>query len=485
MGKMGKQSKSKKPEAVGKGKVTPVQIAFIVDRYLCDNSYSQTRSSFRSEASHLISKSPVHEAPKSLLSLAAILDEYITLKEHKVWVEQERCRLEQEKFRVQNLLKGMQDVMNAYNSSGVTSPPLPLPPAVASRAVVSQAEVAVVTSSGCHPMYNSPAMMSTSGPSNGQLDPTNFSTPLINHVNAKRQGPKDVSNASTNVKRSRKCTEPKGEESRNVELNQDNSVINPMLHVIDNTHSGSPIQGSNVVKCLFNEQVQSPPVNSTVPKTPPRASSQTDKLVSSSDICSASTSTEASTQRIISNNCTIISSETIRVTPTKQIGYYSIEKNHCITTCSPVNANVKNFTVKDHVKGKLDFGVPELPMIPEHQTPEGTSTSESDMDANFLDLDFSNLEAFGLDFNFSEFLAGCDIEGEGLGLSSQQVTDSSPDSHTGSTYTPENANMDAQQMTSHKEVNLVSGSDSVAALHSVTKCITIMSPGNFRSRKIS
>lgn len=58
---MGKQSKSKKQEFIGKGKVTPVQIAFIVDRYLSDNSYTNTRSTFRSEASDLISRSPVQE----------------------------------------------------------------------------------------------------------------------------------------------------------------------------------------------------------------------------------------------------------------------------------------------------------------------------------------------------------------------------------------------------------------------------------------
>lgn len=59
-------------------------------------------------------------------------------------------------------------------------------------------------------MYHSPAMMSTSRPTNSQPDPSKFSTPFISNVNAKRQGPKDVSNASTDVKRSRRCTEPKG-----------------------------------------------------------------------------------------------------------------------------------------------------------------------------------------------------------------------------------------------------------------------------------
>ncbi|XP_062166122.1 uncharacterized protein LOC133872582 [Alnus glutinosa] len=64
------------------------------------------------------SNSPVREAPKSLLSLGAMLNEYICLKEQKVMVDQERVRLEQEKCRVQTLLQGMQAVMNTYNSSG-------------------------------------------------------------------------------------------------------------------------------------------------------------------------------------------------------------------------------------------------------------------------------------------------------------------------------------------------------------------------------
>ncbi|KAI3497791.1 hypothetical protein L1887_33335 [Cichorium endivia] len=57
---MGKQTRSKKSvSAIGKGKVTPVQVAFIIDRY--DNKFVRTRSAFRSEASHLIPKSLVNE----------------------------------------------------------------------------------------------------------------------------------------------------------------------------------------------------------------------------------------------------------------------------------------------------------------------------------------------------------------------------------------------------------------------------------------
>ncbi|KAI3474802.1 hypothetical protein Pfo_030061 [Paulownia fortunei] len=489
-GKMGKQSKSKKQEFVGKGKVTPVQIAFIVDRYLSDNSYTHTRSTFRSEASHLISKSPVQEAPKSLLSLGAILDEYITLKEQKVWVDQERCRLEQEKLRVQSLLSGMQNVMNAYNANGnsVVTPPPPLPPpVVASGAMASQAELAVVRPAGYYPMYNSPAMMSTSRPSNIRKDPTNFSTPVTYHATAKRKESKDVSDGPVVSKRPRKGTQPRVTQSSNAEKNQEKSLINSAAQssACDNGPNGSPVQGSNVVKCLFNQEPPSPPSNSSVPKTPPRASSsQTEKSSSPLENLSTATSSKDITpQQIMSANCTIISSETIRVSPNKQIAYYSIEKNH-ISTCSPLKTNLKS-SMKDHVKGRLDFGTSEMPMITENQTPDGNSTSESD-EGDILDLDFPNLDALGLDFNLSEFLVDFDLESEGLCLSSKQVLDSSPDSHSWSPPTSGNVEIGARQVTSEfsstmtgflgeKDMNLV-GTDSVAAMRSVTKCIRIVSP---------
>ncbi|KAL0375286.1 UNVERIFIED_CONTAM: hypothetical protein Sradi_3444300 [Sesamum radiatum] len=400
-GEMGKQSRSKKPEFVGKGKVTPVQVAFIVDRYLSDNSYTHTRSTFRSEASHLISKSPVQEAPKSLLSLGAILDEYITLKEQKVWVDQERCRLEQEKLRVQNLLSGMQDVLNAYNATGnnvvTPSPPLP-PPTVVSGAMVSQADLAVVTPAAYFHMHNSPAMMSTSRPSNIRKDHTNFSTPVMSHATTKRKGPKDVSDAPVTSKRSRRCTQPKDVnsviQSSNAEQKEQKSLMNSTTQssARDNATNGSPVQGSN------------------------------------------------------------------------------------------------RSNTKDHVKGRLDFGTSEMPMMTENLTCDGNSTSESDKEGDILDLDFANLDALGLDFNFSEFLVDFDIDNEGLGLSSKQVVDSSPDSHSGSLPTSGNVELDTRQVTSQfsstmtgflgeKNMNLV-GTDSVAAMRSVTKCIRIVSPGN-------
>lgn len=76
--RMAKQGKGRKSDTnnnnVGKGKVTPVQVAFLVDRYLADNNYSKTRSTFRSEASSVISKSFLQEVLFGLLCLSRLID---------------------------------------------------------------------------------------------------------------------------------------------------------------------------------------------------------------------------------------------------------------------------------------------------------------------------------------------------------------------------------------------------------------------------
>ncbi|XP_022857066.1 uncharacterized protein LOC111378124 isoform X2 [Olea europaea var. sylvestris] len=493
---MGKQNKSRKPELVGKGKVTPVQVAFIVDRYLSDNNYINTRSTFRSEASHLIAKSPVQEAPKSLLSLGAILDEYITLKEQKVLLDQERCRLEQEKLKLQKLLTGMQDVMNAYNASGnnVVTPPLPLPlptamasqKMVQSRAIVPPSDPALMTPAGCYPMYNTSVTMSTSGPSNSQTDPKTFSTPITNQPSGKRKKCKDVSDALVTAKRCSRRIQTKDPnippQLSNAEAKQESSSKGSTVELSadDNSPGGSLVHGSNVVKCLFNQNIPSPPANCSVPKTPTRAfSTETDKSIS--PLVTATPCEHITPQQ---TDCTIISSETILVSPAKQIAYYRIEKNHCISTYSPVKANSTRSN-KDHAaKGRLDFGSSDMPIIAENQTPDGTSTSESDREGNILDLDFPNLDALGLDFNLSELLVDFDLGGEGLDFSSQQATNYTPDSSSGSPHTSEYQVMSHFLSTTKgilpEEANL-SGPDSVTTLKSVTKCIKISSPAKKQS----
>ncbi|KAL2481620.1 hypothetical protein Adt_34586 [Abeliophyllum distichum] len=497
---MGKQNKLRKPDLVGKGKVTPVQVAFIVDRYLSDNNYIRTRSSFRSEASHLIAKSPVQEAPKSLLSLGAILDEYITLKEQKVLLDQERCRLEQEKLKLQKLLTGMQDVMNAYNASGnnVVTPPLPLPPRTAvapqkivqSGAIVSPSDPELTSPAGYYPMNNTSAMMSTSRPYSTQTDPTNFSTPIANQTTSKRKKCKDVSDALVTAKRCSRRIQTKDAnippELSNAEAKQEGSTKGYAVQssADDNAPGRSLVQGSNVVKCLFNQNIPSPPANYSVPKTPIRAcSSETDKSIS--PLVTATSGEDVTPQQITSTDCTIISSETILVSPAKQIAYYRIEKNRCISTSSPVKTSMAGSDKKDHAKGKLDFGASDMPIIAENQTPDGTLTSESDREGDFLDLDFPNMDSLGLDFNLSELLVDFDLGGEGLDLSSQQATGYSPDSCSGSPLTS------GYQVMSHflsttkgilpEDTNLSEGPDCVTTLKSITKRIKISSPAKKQS----
>ncbi|KAL5068634.1 hypothetical protein RYX36_019521 [Vicia faba] len=96
---MAKQSKSKKKkqESFGKGKFTPIWIAFIIDRYLYDNNFTETRKSLWIEALLLIANSPIKEVPKSLMSLGYMLHEYICLKDQKVMLDQERVYMEREK----------------------------------------------------------------------------------------------------------------------------------------------------------------------------------------------------------------------------------------------------------------------------------------------------------------------------------------------------------------------------------------------------
>lgn len=74
------RSKSSSERIIGKGEVTPIQVAYLVDRYLCDNGFSKTRSLFRSEASSLISNSPIRHVSKLLIYIFFILFFSIKIK---------------------------------------------------------------------------------------------------------------------------------------------------------------------------------------------------------------------------------------------------------------------------------------------------------------------------------------------------------------------------------------------------------------------
>lgn len=113
---------------IGKGKVTAVQVAFIVEQYLADNNYANALSAFRSDAADLFakmktkksrSKEKEKEVPKGLLGLGEILDEYISLKEQKLL-------LQQDKVRVENAMHAFHNLMRAYCQSSGSGSLLPV-----------------------------------------------------------------------------------------------------------------------------------------------------------------------------------------------------------------------------------------------------------------------------------------------------------------------------------------------------------------------
>ncbi|KAG8647713.1 hypothetical protein MANES_09G100200v8 [Manihot esculenta] len=435
---MGKQNKSKTNQSLGKGKVTPMQVAFIVDRYLYDNNFSETRSVFRNEASSLISKSPVQEAPKSLLSLGAMLNEYICLKEQKVMVDQERVRLEQEKFRVQTLLQGMQDVMNAYNASGSAPTPMIQTSTTRPAAMVPQLGLTGGSLPGC-PVYTPPTVMPVSMPSNVIKEHGNPSSSVTNCPLTRKRSGSNVATEAPQISKKSRGKLPYRRTPNTGTCNQsDNAAITQETAQLDNaattkgadrssvtgssthnrTTSGPIVYGSSVAKSLFNQPPFSSPANSTGPKTPPQAVSfHNDKSISPVGISSNAHGNNNNAPQETPTNCTVITSERVIVSPCKHVAY-TMERNHCISSSSPVKTTFKRLSKRENVKGRLDFDGSDVTANLDKPNIDETSTSESDKEGDIFDIDLPNLDAFGANF-FSEFLVDLDLGFEGIGCPCQ------------------------------------------------------------------
>ncbi|XP_021756773.1 uncharacterized protein LOC110721864 [Chenopodium quinoa] len=492
---MAKQGKGRKPDTttnnnVGKGKVTPVQVAFIVDRYLADNNYSKTRSAFHSEVSSLISKSFLQETPKSLLSLGELLDEYIWLKEQKVIIEQEKNGLVQEKCRIQTLLQGMQDLMNVYNSAATVNcltppPPPPPPPPPAS----------VAPNSG-YSAYRTPVMTTMSMTQSVKLDHTNYSTPIISSRPPRKrktykdahdvpQAPKKYCTPITNNSFYDKGSNSAAQPSNAAKGHVTNHQSPPLQSLSPNfAQGGSPIQGSHVAKNLFDKPSGSPTSNSSGPKTPPRAlSSQSDKSTSPlEDVSSTAKSQHDSTPpETTPTNCTIYSSKTIIVSPAKHI---SIERNQC-TFSSPVKSNKRQGN-REHVKGRLDFDSTDMPTNVETTSGDGSSaSSESEREVDIFDMDLANFDAFGPDFCLTELLTDFGIDCGGIDYSCPSTAGASTAAVTGLNHDGNNEELgSSQDFVEHSSaVREVftgdmtgNGSDSITRVNSMRKCVRIVSP---------
>lgn len=189
--------------------------------------------------------------------------------------------------------------------------------------------------------------------------------------------------------------------------------------------SGSLVQGSSIVKRLFNQPLPCTPKKSSGPKTPPQGiSSLTDKSASSVEVssdvgCSNNTPQEATPTR-----CTVVSYERVTVSPYKQGGLYTIERSHCVSSTSPAKTDLKRLHRREHVKGRLDFDNPDVSTSSGKEQADNPSTSQCQSDVDIFDIDFPNLEAFGV--SFSEFLVDFDFDYDGMTTSSQPTSDASP-----------------------------------------------------------
>ncbi|ESQ52448.1 hypothetical protein EUTSA_v10016588mg [Eutrema salsugineum] len=470
---MVRSNRSKLAERIGKGKVTPMQVAYLVDRYLCDNRFLETRSIFRSEASSLISKSPVREVPHSLIPLVDILNEYISLKEQKVVVDQEKARLDQEKTRVQNLLHGMQNVMNAYNSTAVAPPPaIPSASPAAMQVVVSTSQPSNL---GVSPAGGTPNLMQATLPGNKRVG--NFTVPSSSQsITKKRKSPEVSVEAPPSV--SRKGMKKITLADKNINYLTFGASSETQTPVNNCVANGSSDLTSSVAKCLFNRSDMSPPSNSSILRTPQKqVSPQSDRSTTPR-------------QEVTPTKCTIVTKERITVSPNKQIGSYTVERSHMVSSFSPVKSNLKMSSKRDHVKGRLNFDDTEATMqldAPATEDLVSSSSSGSEADTDLFDIDFSNIDLLSENFPFGELLVDFDLGCEGmpdpcLPQSSkfhiENASGSSPESMNGnlvpdqvvSEYTST-----VTEMIQGKDIN-TQGSDSMTTVKSRTKCLRILSP---------
>jgi hypothetical protein len=109
----------------------------------------------------------------------------------------------------------------------------------------------------------------------------------------------------------------------------------------------------------------------------------------------------------------VITSERVTVSPFKNMTYYTMERNQCISSSSPVKTTLKRMCKRDCVKGRLDFDGSDAAVNLDESVDNEFYTSESDKEGGIFDLDLPNLDMFGANFSFSELLVDLDLGCEG------------------------------------------------------------------------
>uniref|UniRef100_A0A0E0K7F6 LisH domain-containing protein n=1 Tax=Oryza punctata TaxID=4537 RepID=A0A0E0K7F6_ORYPU len=381
--------------------VTPAQVAFLVERYLADNGFSASLAAFRTDAAHLFTKAaPV--PPKGLLPLADILHDYVALKEARLAVD--------------SAMHAMHNLVSAYYPY---HPPPPAP-APSSPTQLFAASSPPAGPAGAGAGYASPIIRYTQTSSSVVVHNSNSSE--ANAMSTPAQAPaaapisfpakKRKAAATKSAAKSKKTciaptasSHPKGKTVAS-QLSLDNSAHNTGS-VRHSAMAKLPMQGSSVAKSLFNPlqpQVHSSPC--TPQQSNPIADCQTER-VSSSVVANAHTQ-----QEVASSQCSMVSSKTLIVSPLKGAAYYAVERSYHVS--SPLKPSSHKSSKREHVKGKLDFGIcDDRPCSSEPICEEASTSSDVEKQDDF-DIDFTNLDIFDGDFSFSELLVDLDLDSEGV-----------------------------------------------------------------------
>ncbi|XP_031488704.2 uncharacterized protein LOC116256472 isoform X2 [Nymphaea colorata] len=470
---MGKVSgKTKRPEKLGKGLVTPIQVAFIVDRYLIDNNYTQTFSVFRSEASALLSKSKMKEAPKSLLSLEDILNEYISLKEQRVF-------LDQEKTRVEKLLQGMQEVMKAYQSSdhaAISTRPEPVPSTTTANSVNTN-PVPTLRNVASHSSTTS-MVPTISSQNNKRKVSGSVPQPYSSAKKSFPQVPAYIPNRTANRPQPQEVGHVTGTGQTFTGYSKTQTISHDQI-LPSSLLQGQPVSNSEL------HQSYTPEGESSSPKTPQQHSLQTDAYCSPMETASPNQSTVLSPEVTTAND--YVRQSGANENTSSGCGMYE----DCQQFCSPSKFGTKRSGKMGHIKGRLDFDDSSTAVNSERSISEspgpltvGAKEGVFDIDdlLNFGILDNDVSLSYLIDFEFDSQVAALADQSSldpATKLISSPCVEKERNSRIGGAF----SNFPRSNAVVLSERDMNSGIDDSAQLSKpLPACIKANSPGKKRQR---
>ncbi|GJN24224.1 hypothetical protein PR202_gb11955 [Eleusine coracana subsp. coracana] len=394
----GKKKDKEKASSNAKKKVTPVQVAFLVERYLADNGFHAALAAFRSDAAHLFKPHHHKPAPKGLLPLADILHDYIALKESRVAID--------------SAMNAMHSLVSTYYTSNPPpAPPMRLPPPAgaqpASPPLVPPLFVASSSSPPQDVSTQAPTALPTkkrkatksAGKSTSASKKSCIAPATTSHVKGKAVSQLSIDNQEQNVAY---AAQPSSMACAAQPSSAEHSVLS-------NLHA----QSSSVAKSLFGPA--QPQVHSS-PSTPQQSHLMEGQLTgyqierSSSVVANAHAQAQQDTS---SSQCSIVSSKTLIVSPLKGGTYYAVERSYHVS--SPLKSTVHKSSKREHVKGKLNFDTTDTrPGLNEQICDPMASTSSDGDKQDDFEIDFTNLDLFNSEFSFSELLLDLDLDTEGV-----------------------------------------------------------------------